>query len=92
MVLMTPCVGRAAFTVYGGCLRPDRCIRVLAVNHDPHDANKLSAGFQVLPLSEDVEPSEEDLFSLDDVNIEVVRARGARGRYGSRLLGLSALF
>jgi peptide chain release factor 1 len=42
---------------------------------------KLNAGSQVLPLSENVEPSgADDLFSLDDVKIEVMRARGAGGQ------------
>jgi peptide chain release factor 1 len=36
--------------------------------------------FKVLPLAEETESHDEELFSMDDVKLEVMRSRGAGGQ------------
>lgn len=37
-------------------------------------------GRQVLPLTEESDKANQELFSMDDVKVEVMRARGAGGQ------------
>ena len=43
-----------------------------------------------MPLSEEDSESDNELFSMDDIKLEVMRARGAGGQVGVQRLRVSA--
>jgi len=90
---MMPCVGKAVYIASNAYQLPNpvaeptparsplssvHCVILLK-------KNDILTHSQVLPLAEETESHDDELFSMDDVKLEVMRSRGAGGQVFSAL-------